>query len=352
MALTPHQAVRLARKLRELRDTHWPDVELTQAQLATALSMESRVAPATISSWESTSSPKTPTAARLSAYARFFATRRSLEDGPRLLPEGELTEDERGRFQALEEELLGLLHADHRGRQSTFKFDAGPVTVICPEAPSDARGPLARADDPNFTKLHQYADLDALIEIYGHLRASNPTLDVFHKMTRDARADDLSAHVILLGGIAWNAVTRRFQEALDQVPITQVADPRVETGEIFTVRGETFLPRWETTAGDDTGGELIEDVAFLARLPNPFNISRTLTICNGIHSRGVLGAVRSLTDARVRDANERYLAERFPGGRFALLLRVPVVAAEALSPDLQNPEARLYEWEPAESGGA
>jgi transcriptional regulator with XRE-family HTH domain len=352
MALKPHQAVRLARKLRELRDSHWPDVELTQAQLAAALSMESRVAPATISSWESASNPKTPTAARLSAYARFFATRRSLEGGPRLIPEGELTEDEQHRFQALEKELLDLLHADDRERHSTFTFDVGPVTVICPEAPSGARGPLAPPDDPNFTKLHQYADLDALIEIYGHLRASNPTLDIFHRITRGLRADDISTHVILLGGIAWNAVTRRFQEALDQVPIAQVEDPHLETGEIFTVGGERFFPQWDNPAGDDTRGVLIEDVAFLARLPNPFNISRTLTICNGIHSRGVLGAVRCLTDARVRDANERYLAERFPDGRFALLLRVPVVAAEALSPDLQNPEARLYEWPPAESGGA
>ena len=94
---------------------------------------------------------------------------------------------------------------------------------------------------------------------------------------------------------------------------------------------------------------MIEDVAFLARLPNLFKISRTLTICNGIHSRGVLGAVRCLTDARVRDANERYLAERFSDGPYALLLRVPVVGNETLSPDLQNPHMRLHEWPPRDS---
>jgi hypothetical protein len=351
MALNPGQAARLARRLRELRNSHWPDVDLTQAQLATAFSTESRVVSATISSWESTTSPKTPTAARLSAYARFFATRRSLEDGPHLIPEGELAEDEQGRFQALEKELLGLLHAKDMPRRSTFTFDVGPVTVICPESPSGAKEPLAQPADPNFTKLLQYADLDALIEIYGHLRASNPTLDIFHRITGDVRADDLSAHVILLGGIGWNAVTRRFQEALGQVPVTQVEDPEVDTGEIFTVDGERFLPSWEDAVGDEGRGPLIEDVAYLARLPNPFNSSRSLTICNGIHSRGVLGAVRCLTDARVRDANERYLAKAFPGGSFALLLRVPVVGAEALSPDLQDPKSRLYEWAPIEGGG-
>lgn len=350
MPLTPDQAARLARRLRQLRDTHWPDVELTQVELATALGTEgSRVASATISSWESTSSPKTPTAARLSAYARFFASKRSLDGGPHLIPEGELTEEERERFQALEKELHDLLRGDVE-RRSTLTFDAGPVTVICPAAPEEARSPLASHLDPNFTKLLQYVDLDALVEIYGHLRAANPTLDVFHRIVSDVRADDLSSHVILLGGIAWNPVTRRFQEAIGQVPITQVEDAEVETGEIFVAGDERFYPTWHDAELSGGGRELSEDVAFLARLPNPFNLSRTLTICNGIHSRGVLGAVRCLTDKRVRDANEAYLAKRFPDGRFALLLRVPVLGGEALSPDLQNPDARLCEWPSPEDG--
>jgi hypothetical protein len=60
----------------------------------------------------------------------------------------------------------------------------------------------------------------------------------------------------------------------------------------------------------------------------------------------VFGAVRCLTDASVREENERYLAEQYPDDEFAMLLRVPVVANETLSPDLQNPEGRLYEWAP------
>jgi hypothetical protein len=154
-----------------------------------------------------------------------------------------------------------------------------------------------------------------------------------------------SSHVVLLGGIGWNPVTKRFQDAMKQVPITQVAEPQLTTGEIFTVGGEKILPVWDEEAD---GRFLSEDVAYLARLPNPFNSSRTLTVCNGIHSRGVYGAVRCLTDRRVREANERYLAERFPDGRFALLLRVPVVTNTTISPDLQNESARLYEWPPQE----
>lgn len=344
MALEPSRAARLARSLKELRESRWPEVRLKQADLATALSEESNVVAATISSWESTTNPKPPPATRLRAYARFFATQRSLDGGPHLIPEAELTADERKEFHALEEQLLGLLHGKGADRRSTFTFDDGPVTVICPAAPRDTQSQLANEKNPNFSKLQQYADLDALIEIYGHLRKSNPTLDVFHRLTSDTVADDLSTHVILLGGIGWNRITRRFQEAIGQVPITQVTDTKVPSGEIFVVDGsERFYPTWEEGEEEDTE-ELTEDVGFLARLPNPFNLNRTLTICNGIYSRGVLGAVRCLTDARVRGANEEYLANRFPDGRFALLLRVPVVSNKTLSPDLQNPEARLYQW--------
>ena len=83
----------------------------------------------------------------------------------------------------------------------------------------------------------------------------------------------------------------------------------------------------------------------LARLPNPFNVLRTLTYCNGIHSRGVLGAVRCLTDIAVRDTNERYLEETFHDSRrFVILLRVPVVGSRTISPSLNNPQADLSQW--------
>jgi transcriptional regulator with XRE-family HTH domain len=354
LVLKSNQAVMLARSLRNLRESTWPDQELTQAQLAKALSSEGRVAAATLSSWESSTNPKTPSAARISAYARFFCTQRSLEGEPHLIPEDQLTSAEVDRFRELESQLLALSNPNERKVQRTFQFDAGPIIVICPVAPPRVRGQLADEQDPNFTKMRQYGDLDALIELYGHLRAENPTLDVFHRLTSDAVSDDFSSHVVLLGGIGWNKLTRRIQSAINQVPVTQTEVDELETGEIFKVetvddaKPKLFYPEYEDF-GD--GKELIADVGYLARLRNPFKINRTLTICNGIHSRGVYGAVRCLTDASVREENEKYLAERFPDGEFALLLRVPVVTNETLSPDLQNPASRLYEWAPNQDGG-
>jgi hypothetical protein len=347
VALDPSQAVRLARRLRGLRESTSPDQQLTQAQLAKALSSEGRVAPATLSSWESLTNPKTPPTTRISAYARFFCTERSLDDEPHLLPEDQLTPVERKRFRELESELLELFHPGGRKVHPTFQFDAGPVIVICPTLPSELRSPLAEERDPNFTKLQRYGDLDALVELYGHLRAENPNLNVLHRLTSDVVPDDFSGHVILLGGIGWNKVTRRFQSATRQVPIKQIEVDNLETGEIFEVETpdgpKSFYPDYDDLG---EGEELIADVGYLARLHSPFEVNRTLTICNGIHSRGVLGAVRCLTDTRVRKENEKYLADRFPDGEFAILLRVPVVTNEVLSPALQNPDARLYEWAP------
>jgi hypothetical protein len=88
------EAMRLARRLRQLRLQHWPDVRLSQHDLARTLSGEQPLTRATLSSWESASSPKPPPRHWLLAYARFFATPRSVETAPRLLPFEALTPDE------------------------------------------------------------------------------------------------------------------------------------------------------------------------------------------------------------------------------------------------------------------
>src|SRR5687767_4001198 len=128
-------ASRVATELKELRESHWPDARLTQAHLAKAFGVSS----ATVSSWESDTNPKTPPDGRLRAYARFFATQRSLTAG--LIPEDELEADELEEFHNLEERLLGLLRRREPASSAhrTFTFAEGPVTVICPEAPREER---------------------------------------------------------------------------------------------------------------------------------------------------------------------------------------------------------------------
>ncbi|MFC9687620.1 helix-turn-helix domain-containing protein [Kribbella sp. NPDC056951] len=375
--MAPSPEAVLAERLRALRQSQ----RLTQAKLARALGGTKGISVSAISSWENSSDPKLPPASRLRAYALFCAQDHATEAIPQLAREEDLSSTEREKFAALYRELIGL-RDEARSKPSTsaagsgiWTFEEGPVTVICPEAPAAYRSPLADEANPNYTRMYRYADVDALIELWGHLRSRNPDLEeLSHKLPEEAVPPDLAGHLIVLGGIVWNDVAHQLQPFLRNLPIQQVEVQDLLNGEIFRLPdGQEFRPQWgeyerilekapskeqitaeqtEDVWRDGKRRSLIEDVAFLARVPNPLNHTRTLTVCSGVYSRGVVGAVRALTDIAVRDRNEAYLASRFPSGSFALLTRVPLLNGAAMSPDLENPYNRLYEWSPSDEATA
>ena len=351
MQPVPPPSDELAQRLRHLRQGKWPDVRITQDALAKALG---GVAPATVSSWESSTARKLPPRDRVLAYARFFATRRSVAASPefKIFPLDTFTEEEKATYRKLATELLGLRDAARRPsttetsavRKSWHFSDSGPATLICGQLPTVEKASLADPSDPNYTELLSFADLDALVELHGHIRAENPSMDVFYKAASNVVPDDLSGHMVLLGGIAWNEIARRFSEMTD-LPVKQVREPSMASGDPFVAKvggqDKRFLPVWSSS--DHT--VLVEDVGLIARVPNPLNSSRTLTICNGIHSRGVLGAARSLTDARLRDKNEQYISTNFTGSdSFLILMRVPVIEGQTMTPDFSIPGRVLYQW--------
>ena len=340
----------LAFELRRLRVDHWPDAKgLTQAALARVLRGEEKLSPATVASWENRTAPKLPPRDRLLAYAQFFATRRSLEPEPNLIPVDDFTPEEESEYKDLCAKLLRL-HAAARGApelsvvQRSWHFDdPGPVTLICSELPEEERAGLARPDQPNYAELLSYGDLDSMVELFGHVRAENPSMHVAFKPAPRVTPDDLSSHIAIIGGIAWNPVTARLL-SLARLPVKQREHPDVPFGEVFVAevdgREQEFLPEWS----GPHDGVPDADVGLLARLPNPLNSSRTLTMCNGIHSRGVYGAVRSLTDAQLRESNERYIAENFPDQKFCILMRVQIIGGRSMTPDFSTEGTVLYKW--------
>ena len=342
MQPAPPAALHLASRLKQLRQ-QWP--RLTQEMLAKAFSEEESLSPATVSSWESLRSPKLPPEYRIHAYARFFATPRSVQGKAKLPQYEELHQDEKKACDRLEAELMRLRSAAS-GKSSveepifnrSWLFGEGDwVTVVCEQLPSDVIGPLGCPENINYTELQTYADIDALIELHGHIRAENPSAIVRFTTPRDVEPDDLTGHLVLLGGVVWNEIAGRLSE-MAKLPVKQV-NRGLDSDEIFVAEVEDeereFWPRW---MGSDSK-KLIDDVGLLARVPNPLNASRTLTICNGIYSRGVYGAVRSLTDARLRDGNERYISANFGVARsFAILMSVKVIKNKVMTPDFNSPE--------------
>ncbi len=335
----------LARRLRALRE----DAGLTQAQLAQALGRAKPLSTGLISSWENTQRPVTPPLPRLNAYATLFASPLNM-DGDTVLPVEQLTDEEQVRRKNLLAELLWLRDGQGTVESATARTDFWQfgtdenITIVCAQLPEKYRRHLTYADpeDADYVLLYTYADPDALIELFGHIRSRNPDNGVKFLTAGELKADDYTAHLVLLGGVDWNTVTKDVIERVD-LPVEQVsrdAEPenngfRVENG------GHTrlFAPRL------DEGGHLLEDVAHFYRGVSPFNPRRTVTVCNGMYGRGTLGAVRALTDARFRDENWAYLQDRFGDAEtFSVISRVPVVNGQGLTPDWTVEENRLHEW--------
>ena len=367
----------LALRLRQLREEHWPDIKVTQSQLARALGRTKALSVPLISSWESVANPSTPPVPRLESYATFFATTRSMADSqrPRLLNASELTEVERAEESRLRLELLRLRAnslstagaASGAGGGLTgpsgsafsqrliasltsgyWHFaDGGTVTLVCAQVPAEMRELIPYSDpaDPDYVALYAYADLDAFIELHGHVRAANPGNHVFFRTADRLESDDYSTHLVSLGGVDWNHATASLLGKLS-LPVIQVGDWSSDEGPYFEVGGDGRPRRLHpvlTTAGDRRS--LREDVAMFARSVNPFNSERTATICNGMYASGTLGAARALTDANFRDRNTDYLRTRFGRSQsFCIVTKVAIEQGKPVTPDWTKPENRLYEW--------
>lgn len=358
----------LARRLRALREDCWPDIKITQPRLAEVLGGGRPLSVPLISSWESQTKPKIPPIHRLEAYATFFATARSAEGGTlRLLDPAELTDTERRARDELRGELMRLRNAALRmgdaaevnplpealGAGPWHFQDGKPITIICAQLPPDMleRMPYADPADPHYIELYTYADLGALFELHGHIRAANPASQVNLRSAQQLSPDDYTTHLVSLGGVDWNLATRSVLSRL-QLPVRQVADWDHPDGLYFEVdEGERKLrhhPHLEQM--EEPERQLLrEDIALFARGPNPYNTKRTVSICNGMYGHGTYGAVRALTDTRFRDRNAAYVRERFSGDEsFSILMRITIENSVALTPDWTLAENRLHEWSGAQ----
>ncbi len=261
----------------------------------------------------------------------------------------ELTVRERDRFDELRQELLGMRdRAVARGEsaaegeaQSMWHFpDGSRITLVCYRLPPGSRPPQSEPGDLNYVRFSGLSDLDTLIDIYGAIRAYNPMSLVVIMAAQDLTLRDLANHVVVIGGLAWKSVTPSFSRIFP-IPI-EAGDP-ADLGAIVVREPDGGELPFSYTLDDN--GQLIEDVGFFARGENPSAPRRTLTICGGITTRGVRGAARCFIDWELRERNEQYLFPRFPAGStYCIVMRVPVVNQDPLTPDLSKEENRLFEW--------
>jgi hypothetical protein len=345
-------AVRLAERLRDLRER--APLKLTQTELGQLFGdADSPVSPAAISTWENPASGRLVPLSRLDAYARLFSTPRSFEGGPRLLHEAELTADERLSYTELRDELVGMrdIAAGRPGTpaadqpRSMWHFpDGARITLVCSRLPKDRRPPSADPASLNYIRWSDLADLDALIDIYGAIRAFNPDSLVVITAAQDLTQRDVATHLVVIGGLAWETVNTWFSRIFP-MPV-QAGDP-ADRGAIVVKDADGEEQEFPYRLVD---GTLVEDVGFFARGKNPSAPRRTLTICGGITTRGVRGSARCFIEPEMRERNGEYLFPRFPeGSTYCIVMRVPVINLDPITPDLSVAGNRLFEWSSADT---
>jgi transcriptional regulator with XRE-family HTH domain len=343
-------ARRLAERLRALRE----EQNLTQRQLAKVLGGTNPLSIATISLWEKPDSDRLPPPGRLAAYARLFCTSRSFAPGPlRLLRDDDLTEEERERKAELYAELLALRERAQSTKAtaasteepsveyhtSLWRFpDESAVSIVCSDAPSADRPSYADQDHLNYSRYARHADLDALIEVYGQVKADNRTSWIRIMPPRSLERDFALNHLVIIGGAAVDDAAPWFAQGVPLPRVHESGDSHIFT---YEVDGEVR----EFKSERDEDGNLTYDVGFIARAPHKIIPGRTVIVLGGITSRGVHGATIAFTDPHVRNANLQYLMDAFEGSdTFLLLMRVPVRNDAALPPNLLDDDVRLYEW--------
>ena len=100
--------------------------------------------------------------------------------------------------------------------------DGKTITLVCAQLPRD----LSAADEytdlnsPDYIQLYTFSELDALFELYGHLRAANPANQVDLRVADRLTPDEFTSHLVSLGGIDWNAATSTLLQDL-QLPVAR-----------------------------------------------------------------------------------------------------------------------------------
>jgi hypothetical protein len=225
-----------------------------------------------------------------------------------------------------------------------LRFPPGEdITILSALLPPDRRpaGPPPEGADPDHVESYQYADIDSLIELHGHIRAVNPDNHVKLRVPGpELTDDDRSSHLVLLGGVDWNGMVQTMYQEVG-VPIRQRGRLEDTDSGAFEVGAG---PRFKVLAPTPGNPGNLTDVGHFLRAPNPYLTTRKLLIFNASYALGVYGMVRALTDARVRDRNAGYLARTFAQSDTAsILCHVQIIPGGIRVPDWEA-SGTLHTW--------
>lgn len=331
-----------AGRLRALRESTFA-TKLTQDQLASLLGANKPLSSAIISGWENGEIDKRPSVSRTEQYALIFSQPAGAHPGARAPRLEDL--DLRGReaYVQLRDDLLEMRRdaereawlerrgPSRRGSSELWHHKrSDKLIVVCSELPPEHLPPFANTTNANYIRLSRYADTDAFFLMYTTLTALGYE-NLSHRSGNES-AIDFKQSLIIIGGVAWNRVTRVMMELLD-LPYKQQRKPEGDA-DIFTMPdGDVAEPVVIEGAPGEEVPEVVQDIGLFVRTKNPTNPERDVTLCSGVFTHGVLGAVMAFTDADVAEENETTIRQKLGEvDNFAALFSVKIVAGRVAPP--------------------
>ncbi len=185
------------------------------------------------------------------------------------------------------------------------------VDIVCSEIPADELPYFADPADRNYLRYAKFADLDSLIYVRTRLAQLFPSVTL-RDFAPSEHYDTNGDALLVVGGPAWNATFREFQERLpfhfEEHPIGD-DDPLV-----LDADGERRLgPSW------GPGSTVRADVSIVVRLT--LDDGHLVYLLGGCLTYGVLGAAKLLLDERTAPANIDFIERYAQGADFIVACR-------------------------------
>ena len=183
-----------------------------------------------------------------------------------------------------------------------FPRETSTIWVVCPQDHDPSE--YADRSSPDYTYLDNLGDQDALFELMVFLSRHYPNATIEHFNSGDLPEGHTSGNLVVVGGPGstsdiGNSVCTEMMEAINS-RVSYADDCEQMT--VALEAGEELILGAEYRDGPDNGTatprQILEDIGYFARFPNPLNKESTVILVNGIHTRGVLGAARAFSERR------------------------------------------------------
>lgn len=209
-----------------------------------------------------------------------------------------------------------------------FGEDPSHIHIV---GPSEAiKTEYAYPTNPNYIYMHNFGDNDTIVETNAFLKMLYPKAKLFRHPSDNFAPNLYEENLLVIGGpgeleTEGNIVCRRMMEKYE----SQIKYPDGKDAMVYLDR--EFEPVFNSE------GYLTKDYGYFARLPNPFNKDKSVVLISGIHTFGVLGSAKILSDHPNSRTNIEHLIQKLlPTSdlAFEIFFEVQVIAGEVLCPEI------------------